>query len=327
MRVGRRNHTATLLPSGKVLVTGGQTEDESVLASAEVYDPDLGTWSPAKPMHETRHLHTATRLASGRILVTGGRSDPSGSSRFIAMAEEYDPIAEDWIRIEEPMSTGRDKHSATLLPSGKVLVAGGQGDRQDDLKSAAVYDPGSQNWSPTTSEVNAARFWHTATLLLSGKVLLAGGSKVGSEDGINNAEVYDELPAVPQVTSPTPNELYLDTWKPRIAGTAEPNSTVEVSLDEADPIQVSANDKGAWCYEPDEPLGIGSHTLSAKAIDRAGNVSEAAPPVTFEMIDRSHYGWSCSSTSAFPTTEIILVVLGLIYRRVPVRDRVVWPSR
>ena len=61
----------TLLPSGKVLVTGGFNENS--LASAEVYDPVTGTWSPTASMTTVRQGHTATLLPSGKVLVTGGR--------------------------------------------------------------------------------------------------------------------------------------------------------------------------------------------------------------------------------------------------------------
>jgi N-acetylneuraminic acid mutarotase len=286
MRVARMHHTATLLPSGKVLVTGGQTEDMSVVDTAEVYDPELGTWSKTGSMHVARHFHTATRLPSGRILVSGGRNN---SNEFIADAEEYDPSTGEWTRTQTPMNTARDKHTATLLPSGKVLVSGGEGDRELNLISAEEYDPSKGEWR-TLDRMNAARFWHTATLLLSGKVLLAGGSAFKNQDQIADAEVYDEPPAAPQVTSPTPNELFLNTWELRIAGTAEPGSIVELVLDGMGTIQVPVDANGEWSYEPTEPLGRGTHTFSASTVDRTGNVSEPAFGI-FQLLARSHYGW------------------------------------
>ena len=68
-------------------------------------------------------------------------------------------------------------HTATLLPNGKVLVAGGDSG-SGDLSSAELYDLASGTWSATGS-LNTARSSHTATLLPNGKVLVAGGQGPG----------------------------------------------------------------------------------------------------------------------------------------------------
>jgi Kelch motif len=78
--------TATLLPDGRVLVAGG-TGDSEVGATAEIYDPKTGTFSPTGSMTAARISHTATLLADGRVLVAGG-SDEYG---LVAPAEVYDP--------------------------------------------------------------------------------------------------------------------------------------------------------------------------------------------------------------------------------------------
>ncbi|MBM4301418.1 MAG: hypothetical protein FJ121_07780 [Deltaproteobacteria bacterium] len=69
----RVRHTATRLPDGKVLVAGGGYSTEGYhWASSELYDPDLGTWSPAASLNQGRFSHTATLLNDGRVLVVGG---------------------------------------------------------------------------------------------------------------------------------------------------------------------------------------------------------------------------------------------------------------
>ncbi|QBB69039.1 hypothetical protein ELE36_00825 [Pseudolysobacter antarcticus] len=65
-------HTATLLPSGKVLVAGGS--NTSRLASAELYDPATNTWGSVSALTTARYAHTATLLPSGKVLVAGGRT-------------------------------------------------------------------------------------------------------------------------------------------------------------------------------------------------------------------------------------------------------------
>lgn len=72
---------------------------------------------------------------------------------------------------------GRSGHTATLLPNGKVLVAGGYNNGY--LSSAEVYDPNANTWT-TVASMNTAHPGHTATLLPSGKVLIAGGDNKGT---------------------------------------------------------------------------------------------------------------------------------------------------
>src|ERR1041385_641288 len=85
------------------------------------------------------------------------------------------------------LGTARTLHTATLLPNGKVLVAGGN-NYSGILGSAELYDPASGTWAATGS-LGTARVFHTATLLPSGKVLVAGGAH--SSGYLSSAELYD----------------------------------------------------------------------------------------------------------------------------------------
>ena len=89
------------------------------------------------------------------------------------------------------LGTARRYHTATLLSSGKVLVAGGQGIGNDSLSSAELYDPVTGTWT-ATGNLGAARFQHTATLLPSGKVLVAGGAH-NMIQYLSSAELYDPV--------------------------------------------------------------------------------------------------------------------------------------
>src|SRR5579863_9872393 len=74
-----------------------------------------------------------------------------------------------------PMLAPRSGHTATLLPDGKVLIAGGMRRNQDFYKSAELYDPANGKFQPT-GEMSVGRVGHIAVPLSSGKVLIAGGS-------------------------------------------------------------------------------------------------------------------------------------------------------
>ncbi|MBX7211791.1 MAG: choice-of-anchor D domain-containing protein [Verrucomicrobiaceae bacterium] len=175
----RGGHTATLLPSGKVLVLGGGNFSGSSFTSAELYDPTTGAWTAASPPASAfgYSYHTATSLPNGKVLFAG-RWD----------AELYDPNAGTWATTGF-LITGREKHTATLLPNGKVLVVGGRTSPSDFEASAEIYDPATGTWSATGS-LSTPRFTHTATLLPNGKVLVAGG-KSNDFTQLSTCELYD----------------------------------------------------------------------------------------------------------------------------------------
>ena len=114
------DHTATLLPNGKVLLTGGTNEDCGTFSIAELYDPSTDTFTVTGNMTMARAGHTATLLPDGTVLIAGGV--PFGA---IASAELYNP-ATGTFSCTGNMTTPRSRHTATLLPDGTVLMAGGQ---------------------------------------------------------------------------------------------------------------------------------------------------------------------------------------------------------
>jgi hypothetical protein len=182
MTRNRTRHTATLLPSGKVLVSGGiGLRFANAERSTEVYDPATWTWTATGSMAMFREKHTATLLPSGRVLVTGG-AHINGTTNG---AEVYDPVAGTWSATGS-LATARNSHTATLLPSGQVLVAGG-GSSSGHWTSAELYDPATGTWSATGS-MGMSRAAHTATRLPDGKVLVVGGN---SDDFNGSAELYD----------------------------------------------------------------------------------------------------------------------------------------
>jgi hypothetical protein len=127
----------------------------------------------------------------GSILIAGGYD--SSASAVTATAELYYPDARQFYATGE-MTTARVNHTATLLRSGKVLIAGGA-NNNDPLReggimnSAELYDPATGKFTATGS-MNFERVGHTATLLPDGRVLIIGGVANNGE-AVAHAEVYN----------------------------------------------------------------------------------------------------------------------------------------
>jgi hypothetical protein len=184
LNTGRSQHTATLLPSGKVLITGGTDSTGGNLTSAEIYDPTTKIFTPTGSMHAAKTRHTATLLGNGTVLIYGELRSPQPSDPEF---ELYNPATGQF--TSSINNSARSAHTATLLTSGKVLIAGGA--NLDITAALALYDPSTSGMTPTSPlhpQMNSARSSHTATLLTDGRVLLAGGSIYGTS---TNAEIYD----------------------------------------------------------------------------------------------------------------------------------------
>jgi len=178
MTVARSGHTMTLLNTGQVLIAGGQTCTSSspcaALSTAEIYDPQAGTFTPTlNQMTAARSDASAVALSTGKVLIVGG-FDGSG---YPLAAEVYDPVTGTFSLSGPSLGTGRSNATATLLNNGQVLVAGGSTCAGPDCPSSAaeLYDPNANSFSAAGNTLTVGRFGHTATLLTNGQVLVAGG--------------------------------------------------------------------------------------------------------------------------------------------------------
>jgi Kelch motif len=145
--------------------------------NAKAQSPE--TFVPTGKMTIPRWLHTATLLKDGRVLIAGGEYAPNPNGLPTqASAELYDPSTGSF-SITGSMTTPREVHTATLLPDGRVLIAGGRqyiGDGRliTILASAELYDPVTGTFT-ATGDMIEAQTSHAATLLNNGKVLINGG--------------------------------------------------------------------------------------------------------------------------------------------------------
>jgi hypothetical protein len=198
MHTGRAYAAATLLGNGKVLVAGGDSalvNNTPALTSAELWSQaGGGTFTSTGSMHVPRQVFTLTTLPNGEALAVGGsptfkNSGPAAGSKT---AELYNPVTGRWT-LTGSMPSGRLGHTATLLPSCKVLVVG-------DAHTSVLYNYVTGTFSATGAEGTglSQRSYQTATVLPSGKVLIAGG-ETASQSQLNTASVYS--PATGKFTS------------------------------------------------------------------------------------------------------------------------------
>jgi WD40 repeat protein len=143
------------------------------------------TWSFTGSMAQARNYFTATLLKNGGVLVVGGSYRGTFVQYGLTSAELYN-ASTGTFSFTGGLNTGRYSHTATLLNSGQVLIAGGI-DNTTRLSSAELYDPSTGKFTFTGS-MHAVR-GTAGTLLNNGMVLFAGGY-----DGTNflsTAELYD----------------------------------------------------------------------------------------------------------------------------------------
>lgn len=202
MKATRARHSATLIAggplAGNVLIAGGASDESGGdVASAELYDPATGQFTLTGRMSTPRENHSATWLSpgvvsgtlAGNVLVAGGgaTNTPTDSAEvFNPQTGTFSPVG--------AMTTARTLHSAVLLGSGKVLIAGGQSSDMDFLVSAELFDPAHATFAPTASMHNV-HIGATATLLENGGALIAGGRS-------SAADLYDPMAGTFSTTGP-----------------------------------------------------------------------------------------------------------------------------
>jgi N-acetylneuraminic acid mutarotase len=258
MKTERCKAAAILLPSGKVLIAGGETNNANAsLSSTEIYDPDTNTFAGSTPsMNTGRSGATATLLSNGKVLIAGGWGLGSGYyiSGPLSTTEIYDPDKNTFAGSTPSMNTGRSGATATLLSNGKVLIAGGWGWASNSLvtsplSTTEIYDPDKNTFASFTPSMNTARIDATATLLPNGNVLIAGGSPSDLDYGIRTTEIYDPT-ANSFKTSPNMND-------PHTKATATPLSNGNVLI--AGGQAFSLNDFEDVCLSSTEIYDSGTH--------------------------------------------------------------------
>ena len=201
MPVGLTDASAVVLAGGDVLVAGGDVAaNGSPSANAELYDPSNGSWSFTGTMPLAVAGASAVLLGDGDVLLAGGSTGSGTALSPTGSAELYDPSTNAWSQTGSlPGGLAVSGASATVLPGGEVLLAGGMvgtGSTASTTAQAELYSPSTQTWTSTGAlPLGVANAQMAAFTQNGGGVLLAGGltkSSGGTASVTSTAEVYNQ---------------------------------------------------------------------------------------------------------------------------------------
>jgi len=200
LSVARSSHTQTTLPSGKVLITGGDvgasgTTPGAATNTVEVFAPQTGLVSTGPAMASARAAHTATTLSDGRVVVAGGGT-----------WQVFDPRSMSW-SANFVLQVSRASHAAVLLPdhagpgADRVLLIGGGG-RAGHTMELLAPDAGSSWMMQSVLTVGVDDLG--AVRLDDGTVLIVGGQDVSTGDTVGLSYRYDPVQDAIIGTPPPP---------------------------------------------------------------------------------------------------------------------------
>jgi len=286
---------ATLLPDGKVLVSGGLevgSSGSSVAAAAELFDPASHSWSAAGQMAQAGMFAVSAVLPDGRVIVAGG-STTLDSSGALARVEIYDPATNQW-QAAAPMSKPRGWGGGGVTADGKFVMAAGistqvipEGLSVALESSAEAYDWVADAWTPIESMTTPR--YYVGSVVVNGELLLAGGVSTLDAGGIllTSGEVY--------VSTPNNPPAAVASAPATVPGVAGGLVVVEVSAaassdPDGNPLSFVWSEGAATLATSADPvrtafvaLGVGGHTLTLTVRDTRGGESTAT--VFVDVVD------------------------------------------
>jgi len=303
MATSRNAPGTKVLPNGKVLVAGGGNS-AGYLASAELYDPVANSWAGTGSLATARIYQASILLPNGKVLTAGGVN----ASGALASTELYDPQTGTWSSTGG-MTINRSSYNGlglmtTVLPNGRVLVAGGSSG-SSTLTSAELYCPEMPGvpgtWASTGSMVNGfigGRAVALASGPNAGKILVTGRGVVGSS-AVLSAQLYNPASGTwantgaPSQIRDSHTTIRLPNGKVLIAGGYLHTGGFWNTADLYDP------DTGTWTLTGSLATARGDHTATllpnGKVLVAGGNFNSAGT-TSAELYDPATGAWTSTGS-------------------------------
>ncbi len=199
MSVGRYSHTASNLPDGRILISGGTlstSNSGSMTNRAEIYDPATGVFSAAAPMNVARSSHTSAVLADGRIMVIGGTGQVNFANTTLSSTEIFDPATASW-SMGPALTAARSGAKAVTLSDGKIVVISVTG---NGTTSTEIYDPATGVFTPGAA-LTIPRNGFDVVRLADDRLFVVGGFQLAGGFALP-AEIRDPATGQWSVTAP-----------------------------------------------------------------------------------------------------------------------------
>lgn len=177
----RSYHTADRISTNIVLLAGG-----SSVATADIYDPIAGVVTGVVPMTVARTMHKYAMFNYGgstKVLLAGGQGP-------VATGDVYDSSTGTFSPVSNNMFTARWAHTATTIPNGYVIIAGGR-NSSTEINSLELYNSSSNMFTPISAKLYMARYQHTATYMPSINAILFAGGWSQVNGYLNTYELFD----------------------------------------------------------------------------------------------------------------------------------------
>jgi len=302
MATTRHDPSLVRLADGRVMAAGGFSGAYYGSGyylngpSVEIWDPNTGLWSATGDMNTARAENSLSMLPDGTVLAAGGfDSYNSSASTITSTAELWDPSTGTWAYTSS-LATGRAGHTATVLASGNVVVAGGDVGGGGLTASAELYGPadttppadapaatgalGNNGWY--TSDVSVAWNWTDSESGIDTSHCVQSSVSSGEGTAIGVSSTCQDLAGnqasdslVFKIDKTAPVVSYTGN-----AGSYTVDQQVSITCSAVDPN--GANGSGiatGTCANVAglaADFGLGTHTFGAAATDNAGNTGSAS---------------------------------------------------